>query len=251
MAAFVSSLVSPTTSVVGLYHGDEDGPAAAAADAAAATNPLLRGKPRPLTVLTHLATAVLHVQPLHEEVVRKRARDRAEEPPQFGWWTPWLGSGLGSGGLGSTALDRHSLLVDMELRRRSGRAVVERYVVVLGSERKTAAGGKEQKGSEKQLPLPWEPGATPCTDITVMADHPLFAPATVAGAGTDSDADDADGLAATTFNLGLTEKQRRDRDGIVLPYFDAQTDIGEGAGGGRILYDMGREDDFDDEEDEI
>jgi len=36
----------------------------------------------------------------------------------------------------------------------------------------------------------------------------------------------------------------------VLPYFDAQK--GEGAGeGGRILYDMGSEDDFDEEEDEI
>ncbi len=57
----------------------------------------------------------------------------------------------------------------------------------------------------------------------------------------------------TTFSLGLTEKQRRDREGVVLPYFDAQTDAGGGGGegGGRILYEMGREDDFDDEEDEI
>ncbi len=52
----------------------------------------------------------------------------------------------------------------------------------------------------------------------------------------------------TTFSLGLTEKQRKDRDGIVLPYFDAQTEIGAGEGG-RILYELGREDDFDDEED--
>lgn len=60
---------------------------------------------------------------------------------------------------------------------------------------------------------------------------------------------------ATTFNLGLTEKQKRDRENVVLPYFDAQKDGGgSGAGeGGRILYDMGDEDreDFDDEEDEI
>jgi elongator complex protein 5 len=59
----------------------------------------------------------------------------------------------------------------------------------------------------------------------------------------------------TTFNLGLTEKQRRDREGVVLPYFDAQREGGAaGPGeGGRILYDMGAEDreDFDDEEDEI
>jgi elongator complex protein 5 len=54
----------------------------------------------------------------------------------------------------------------------------------------------------------------------------------------------------STFNLGLTEKQKAAREGVVLPYFDAQK--GEGAGeGGRILYDMGEEDDFDEEEDEI
>jgi elongator complex protein 5 len=51
----------------------------------------------------------------------------------------------------------------------------------------------------------------------------------------------------------LTEKQRRDREGVVLPYFDAQKDGGGPGEGGRILYDMGEEDreDFDDEEDEI
>jgi elongator complex protein 5 len=54
----------------------------------------------------------------------------------------------------------------------------------------------------------------------------------------------------STFNLGLTEKQRRDREGVVLPYFDALVDVGGGEGG-RILYDMGREDDFDEEDDEI
>ena len=38
---------------------------------------------------------------------------------------------------------------------------------------------------------------------------------------------------------------------MVLPYFDAQKG-GDGPGeGGRILYDMGSEDDFDEEEDEI
>lgn len=56
-----------------------------------------------------------------------------------------------------------------------------------------------------------------------------------------------------SFNMGLTAKQRRDREGVVLPYFDAQRDGGvAGPGeGGRILYDMGSEDDFDEEEDEI
>ncbi|KAJ5242121.1 Histone acetylation protein 2 [Penicillium citrinum] len=54
----------------------------------------------------------------------------------------------------------------------------------------------------------------------------------------------------STFELGLTDRQRRDREGVVLPYFDAQHGDGPGEGG-RILYDMGEEDDFDEEEDEI
>lgn len=88
-----------------------------------------------------------------------------------------------------------------------------------------------------------------------------------------------------TFNLGLTERQRRAREGVVLPYYDAQRRVGGGGGGGgvgglgaggvggsqgggdngsqgqvpagrigeggRILYEMGIEDDFDEEEDEI
>jgi elongator complex protein 5 len=79
-----------------------------------------------------------------------------------------------------------------------------------------------------------------------LNDHLVFRDP-VAG---DGEAKEDEDEAETTFNLGLTEKQRRDREGIVLPYFDAQTDIGAGEGG-RILYEMGREDDFDDEEDEI
>ena len=49
---------------------------------------------------------------------------------------------------------------------------------------------------------------------------------------------------------GLSEKERRDREGVRLPYLDAQNEGGIGEGG-RILYDMGVEDVFDDEEDEI
>lgn len=55
----------------------------------------------------------------------------------------------------------------------------------------------------------------------------------------------------STFSLGLTEKQRAAREGVVLPYFDAQKSMGDAGEGGRILYDMGSEDDFDEEEDEI
>jgi elongator complex protein 5 len=84
----------------------------------------------------------------------------------------------------------------------------------------------------------------------LLDEHPLYAPPSL-----HQESDENEGEVETTFNLGLTEKQKRDREGVVLPYFDAQKDGGAaGAGdGGRILYDMGVEDreDFDDEEDEI
>lgn len=86
----------------------------------------------------------------------------------------------------------------------------------------------------------------------LLEEHPLYAtiPPSI---GTEKQ--DGEGEVETTFNLGLTEKQKRDREGVVLPYFDAQKDGGaSGPGdGGRILYEMGAEDreDFDDEEDEI
>ena len=79
--------------------------------------------------------------------------------------------------------------------------------------------------------------------ITLLDDHPLFAQP----AGLDKEAEE--GLEQATFELGLTEKQRQDRENVILPYFDAQKE--EGGVGGRILYDMGVEDDFDEEEDEI
>ncbi|EPE02265.1 killer toxin sensitivity protein [Ophiostoma piceae UAMH 11346] len=267
VAAFVSSLVSPTTSVVGLYRTDNY-----ASSIQLPLSPELQGKPHPYKVLTHLATAVLRVNPLDEEVARKRARDRAEELPQFGWaegegfpfaYNNWrysktdLMATAATPGTGAFAsdIDRRGILVDMELRRRSGRAVVERYVMVLGGA--GGAGAKKEPSSSAGTrgKMPWQKGATPCTDITVMSDHPLFAVPDLSegfkrpGDGNGNDDDSDEDLPTSTFNLGLTDKQRRDREGIVLPYFDAQTDIGAGEGG-RILYDLGREDDFDDEEDE-
>ncbi len=116
-------------------------------------------------------------------------------------------------------------VVEMEMRRRSGRAVTEKFVF-----------------ASKQVGASAAPAA-----ITLLSDHPLFA--IPGGAGPEPPQEEADEM-DYTFNLGLTEKQRKDREAIVLPYFDAQTDIGAGEGG-RILYDMGREDDFDEEEDEI
>lgn len=186
--------------------------------------------PPPLAVLHHLATAVLRATSLPHAVARRRAEHRSLPAPVFGLDEAREGVlvGLGGGGVGS---DVAVVVVEMELRRRSGRAVVERFVLSPGG---TDGGASAAVGVVGSLSL--------------LSDHPAFAvPEEGGGGGQDAEGDE---LAETTFSLGLTDKQRRDREGVVLPYFDAQEDVGGGEGG-RILYEMGREDDFDDEEDEI
>lgn len=84
--------------------------------------------------------------------------------------------------------------------------------------------------------------------LILLEDHPAYNPTIVevpSGNGSGGAVEDSD----LTFSLGLTAKQKSDREGVVLPYFDAQSE--EGGTGGRILYVPGREDDWDDEEDEI
>lgn len=210
LTTFLSSLLThPAISLVATYHAD--------VPLALAPTSLGEYEPHPLTVLNHLATAVLRVSSLHQAAERRRAQNRSL--PEPAWGLAEGREGVLVGVKGPTA--GGGVVVEMELRRRSGRAVVERFVL--------APQGPAVAGA-----------------LSLLSDHPLFA---APGGVDDGQADDED-LAETTFNLGLTEKQRKDRDGIVLPYFDAQKDIGGGEGG-RILYEMGREDDFDDEEDEI
>lgn len=153
-------------------------------------------------------------------VAQKAARQRSLAQPVFGLAEDVEGviAGMGSN-------DRKGTVIEMEYRRKSGRGVRDWY---------------------------WLPAfKTPDPDLVstkqkerviLLDDHPLYRTA-------PSQLEEAVGL-DTTFNLLLTEKQRRDREGVVLPYFDAQREDGVGEGG-RILYDMGSEDDFDEEEDEI
>jgi elongator complex protein 5 len=130
------------------------------------------------------------------------------------------------------------VVVNMEIRRRSGRGVVENFVVILPP-------ATSSSSSLKGVAL---------SDVILLDDHPLYS-STPSGLGAAGGSGQGEEEVETTFNLGLTEKQKRDREGVVLPYFDAQREGGvAGPGeGGRILYDMGAEDreDFDDEEDEI
>ena len=128
-----------------------------------------------------------------------------------------------SGSKGGENGEMGAVVIHAELRRRSGRGIIEDFILI--------------------------PASSKIPNLILLDEHPLFLPPDLSLPVPDEEE------VETTFNLGLTEKQKRDREGVVLPYFDAQKD-GGGSGpgdGGRILYDMGDEDreDFDDEEDEI
>jgi len=138
--------------------------------------------------------------------------------------------------IGKGANDRRGVVLEMEHRRKSGRSMGEWFFLPAFTKggavtvTTTVVGGKMGRAGEK---------------VMLLDDHPLYK-TPLSG---ETIAHDTTGDEETTFSLGLTEKQRRDREGVVLPYFDAQKE--GGGGGGRILYDMGVEDDFDEEEDEI
>ncbi|KAI2621637.1 histone acetylation protein 2 [Hypoxylon sp. NC1633] len=248
LALFLSGLITPAVSLVGVYHADVPlsipHPSCSSSSSSASYRaPCNEYEPHPLTTLSHLATAVLRVGSLYQAIERQRARDRSQPAPEWGLAEGREGVLVGLGGEKKAAAGS-GLVVEMELRRRSGRAVAETFVLVPPSSSPPHSSSSQiHTGSGKAEMSP------STTKLYLLSDHPAFrSPDEVDGeiGGGDEGEEDM----GTTFNLGLTEKQRRDREGIVLPYFDAQTDIGAGEGG-RILYEMGREDDFDDEEDEI
>ena len=113
------------------------------------------------------------------------------------------------------ANEARGTVLEVEHRRRSGRGVGGGFFVGAGGEVRVLGGGGE-----------WNKK----------------------GEGEKEDGEGGD-VERGTWEVGLTARQRGVRDGVVLPYLDAQLE--GGGGGGRILYDMGVEDDFDEEEDEI
>jgi len=177
-------------------------------------------QPHPLTLLKFLATTILTTHSLSHILAQKAARDRSVAAPVFGLVEDEeaIVQGLG-------ANDSRGVVVECEVRRKSGRGT-EIWFVLAPSGRQSGHRASND-------------------DIVLLEDHPLYLrPADENGAAQEED------YGEVSFNLSLTEKQRRAREGVELPYFDAQKD-GGGGEGGRILYDMGVEDDFDEEEDEI
>lgn len=213
---FLSSLISPTTSLLAIYHADIPLPPSAA----------LPYSPHPLTLLKYLTTTIFTTHSLAHILAQKAAADRSVASPVYGLAEEVEGVVRGLG-----ANDARGTVIEMEYRRKSGRGVREWFF--LPSPSSAAAAPKPVGGRAKET-------------VILLEDHPLYRRAPEAGplAGGEEEPD-------STFNLGLTEKQRRDREGVVLPYFDAQREVGDGGEGGRILYDMGEEDDFDEEEDEV
>ncbi|RDW89206.1 hypothetical protein BP6252_01238 [Coleophoma cylindrospora] len=220
LSTFLSSLlIAPTISLLATYHLDIPLP----------TQPDNQYQPDPLTTLTYLSTAILSIKSLSQVIKRKKARDRSLQEPLFGVAERREGILVGlSGSSGLTG--KGDLVIEMELRRKSGRGVVETFIL------------------SPSATLQFKVGT-----VSLLDDHSEIKTPAMAESG--SGQGQGDDEVESTFSLGLTEKQKRDRDGVVLPYFDAQRDGGlSGPGeGGRILYEMGEEDkeDFDDEEDEI
>lgn len=180
-------------------------------------------------MLTYLSTTIFTVHSLRQILAQNVAYDRSLPTPVFGIEeekdgviTPLLTPGSNDG-----------FVLHMEHRRKSGRV------------------GANARFHMPYIPSPFSSQTASSDKPMMLSEHPLFRSAATATPSLEilvegQKTEDEVG----TFNLELTERQRRARDGVVLPYFDAQK--GEGAGeGGRILYDMGVEDDFDEEEDEI
>jgi elongator complex protein 5 len=179
--------------------------------------------PSPLSVLTYLATSIITLHSFSHILAQKAARDRSLAAPVFGLEEEQDGVLLGRldklAGTGAA----EGIVLELEHRRKSGRGVLEWYLLPPAS--------RYSPQHVKEV-------------VTLLDDNVLYNPPM------EPDTNPDDDEPKSTFELGLTDRQRRDREGVVLPYFDAQHGDGPGEGG-RILYDMGEEDDFDEEEDEI
>lgn len=219
LPAFLSSLLGPHIYLLASYHLDVYTP----------VSPQPTYAPNPLKLLNYLATAILTVHSFTQTIARKRAADKSLSEPVFGISEEKEGVILGM-----CANEPKAIVMEMEYRRKSGRGIKEWFFLpFLDNINSEAVAGEKP-------PHHFTGGK-----IILLEDHPLYLPQEVVMAEEHRPALDE----ISTFELGLTAKQRAVREGVVLPYFDAQK--GEGGEGGRILYDMGVEDDFDEEEDEI
>ncbi|KIX09413.1 uncharacterized protein Z518_00493 [Rhinocladiella mackenziei CBS 650.93] len=233
LTAFLSSLLQPPQtkdpeqgqpqiSLVAVYHTDVPLPYSSSSSASAHSY-----SPSPLSLLSYLATTIITVHSLPILLAAKSARAKSRVAPVFGLAEEVEGVVIGLKPKSATLRpEERGIVLELEHRRKSGRGVLEWYFLPTAT--RMQQGGGPQAFREI---------------VTLLDDHPQFRrPKEQESSGQD--------LSGMTFELGLTDRQRLEREGVVLPYFDAQK-AGGGGEGGRILYDMGVEDDFDEEEDEI
>jgi len=225
LAPFLSSLLSPTTTLLATYHTDvplclpPEGSVNAYPDSA----------PQPLTLLSYFATTIITVHSIAHMLAAKAARDRSLAPPGYG-----LDEGVDGVIVGLESNPPEGVVLELEYRRKSGRGVAEWFFLP----------GHEQGARVERSMLPG--GAE--EKVVLLEDHPRWRESEAVKERGGGEEDEGP---SSTFELGLTESQRRARNEVVLPYFDAQREGGIG-GGGAILFTPDREiDDFDDEEDEI
>jgi elongator complex protein 5 len=174
--------------------------------------------------LTYLATTILTAHSLAHVLARKAAKDRSLISPIFGLAEELDGVIIGQVDQAKRGEFNEGMVLEMEHRRRSGRVVTDWYFLPSAT--------KDHPHQARE-------------EVILLDDHPLYRRQERDGTNEKESWEPE-----STFELGLTNRQRREREAVVLPYFDAQKVDGPGEGG-RILYDMGAEDDFDDEEDEI
>ena len=208
------------STLVGVYHQDM----LASHD----VRPETPYAPQPLDLVTYMATSVITCKSFAHCLAAKAAKERSLPEPSHGLLQGAEGVVQCLG-----ANDHRGIVLEAEFRRKSGRPESETYFLRPG------------RPSDYHTPIGNLPFGTLKQEFVILLDQvTAYASKDVAGlvnaAGNEIE---------STFNLGLTDKQKQAREGVVLPYFDAQK--GEGGEGGRILYDMGSEDDFDEEEDEI
>ncbi|KAF2471184.1 uncharacterized protein BDR25DRAFT_223108 [Lindgomyces ingoldianus] len=202
---------------VGVYHQDIATPVHATSYA-----------PSPLEVTKFMATAIFTCKSLAQVLAAKAAKERSLPEPTFG-----LLQGAEGIVQSITANDLRGVVIDAEFRRVSGRPEFETFWL-----RRTFT-------SDFEPPLAGLPfGPLKQEFVMCLEQLPLYC-SDETMANVNAKADEID----VPFKLELTLRQKKVRDGVLLPHFDAQG--GEGGEGGRILYEMGEEDDFDEEEDEI
>jgi len=216
LSAFLASFMGANTSAVLLCHSDI--PFSLQSEFS----------PDPLALLRYVTTAILTTHSLNHIVAHKKASDRSIAGPSFG-----LEEGVDGVLVGMGSNYTEGTVIEMEHRRKSGRTVKEWFFIYYTSQTSNIKSSGVIAGSKA------------ADKIIILEDHPLY-PRPIASTAQEDEQNQID----STFNLGLSEKERKDRDAVLLPYLDAQNESGIGQGG-RILYDMGVEDDFDDEEDEI